>query len=107
MSKRAMIPQYTLADVGCYVDGAKGIHVLDGVVEIAEAHGMDELSCWCNSGFYGKIAHGAGHSWSDCEFSDDIENDCDLFMNDTFAVEGAYWGRNDNGDWGLWAIDDE
>ena len=99
MSKRAMIPQYTLADVGCYVDGARGIYAIDRIIEIATAHGMAEVECACGSCVQGQ------HEWSiGCS---EVEDDCDLFMNDTFAAEGACWGRNDNGDWGLWAIDDE
>ena len=103
MSKRAMIPQYTLADVGCYVDGARGIYVVDRVVEIAEAHGMDMLKCDCDS-----CDVAPEHfTWSACEFSGEVEDDCGLFMNDTFPAEGACWGRNDNGDWGLWTIEEE
>jgi hypothetical protein len=42
--------------------------------------------------------HGADIS---CHPSD-WQAEAEEYMNAEFPVEGAYWGRNKNGDWGLW-----
>ena len=36
---------YTLDNVGCYVDGARGIYAIDRIVEIAEKHSMIPPIC--------------------------------------------------------------
>jgi len=28
-------------------------------------------------------------------------------MKEFFDVDGAYWGRSEGGDWGLWPIEEE
>jgi hypothetical protein len=101
--------QYTLEDIGCYVDGAKGIYMVDDIVRIAEGHGM-------------KTPEGCGHEagdgsyteWSTCLFSNEISEcprcsknahlieECEEFMNDKFPVDNAFWGWS-FGDWGLWS----
>lgn len=88
--------KYTLDDVGCYVDGARGIYAIDAIVEIAESHG------WQGTNETRKLKG----SLSDFEFAGEIEDHADSFMNSDYGVEGTYWGRNENGDWGLWEIDD-
>jgi hypothetical protein len=99
---------YTLGDVGCYVDGSRGIYAVDRIVEITEEHGM-ETPDNCSDGDCARCAHGcktAGdgtHSeWALCFWTGEIEDDCDNYMNDHYPVEGAYWGRSEQGDWGLW-----
>ena len=95
--------RYTLADTGCYVDGAKGIYVIDDVLGIAIAHGMaDPGSCAC----FEHPENDFLPHWNRCEFASEIEDECDDFMNARYSVDGAYWGRNDNGDWGLWDTGD-
>jgi len=80
---------YALKDVGSYVDSSRGIYVGERVQEIAAAHGWREerLS-------------------SDSEFYHEAEDAATEYMNREQAVKGAYWGRNDNGDWGLWTVDE-
>jgi hypothetical protein len=87
---------YTLADVGCYVDGARGIYAVDAIVQFAVGHGMGEPS-----------EYHSVKSLADCEFADEVEDDTDDYMNDQYGVEGAYWGRNENSDWGLWEIEQD
>ena len=94
---------YTLDDCGCYVDSAWGIYATDKVVEIAREHGAD-------------IKHDADcehvetcfpSEFAGCECSGDYEDEADNYMNEYYGVDGAYWGRNENGDWGLWTIDED
>lgn len=96
--------KYTLEDVGCYVDGSRGIHAIDRIVEIAEEHGMTGLICTCAG--CDDRNNGKGE-WHQCEWIGEIEDDCDNYMNDHYPVEGAYWGRSEQGDWGLWESEEE
>lgn len=73
---------YTADDAGCYVDGARGIYSSDAVVVFAEDHGMPKADATIPS--------------------IDLEDDADEYMNDHYPVDGYFWGRNENGDWGLW-----
>ncbi len=103
-----MTPTYTLANTGCYVDGARGIYAVDAIVGIAEEHGMptpegceDSICRRC-----GPQADSQASSWAFCEHAGEIEDECDAYMGAHHGVEGCYWGRNDNGDWGLWEGED-
>lgn len=93
---------YTLDHVGCYVDGGCGIYATDEIVSIARSHGATiTRDCDCNhdqSCFESEFAS--------CEWVGDYEDKASDYMNDYHGVEGAYWGRNENGDWGLWPIED-
>lgn len=86
-------------DAGCYVDGAQGIYAIDRIVEIAKAHGFEAICPACDAGDPTNVEE-------HCDHSNELENECDAYMNEYFPVDGRYWGRNDNGDWGLWPIDD-
>lgn len=87
---------------GCYVDGSRGIYAVDRIVEIAQEHGMSEPDCPCTE-------HGAFtilSQWAGCEFVNEVEDECDTYMNEHHAVEGHYWGRSEQGDWGLWEVEE-
>lgn len=86
---------YTLADVGCYVDGARGIYAIDKILCIAEDHGK----VWGDELF-------SNDDPNDKTYSDEAEDIATDYMNTYCAVEGAYWGRSEQGDWGLWTIDE-
>lgn len=99
--------QYTLEDIGCYVDGAKGIYVVDDIVRLAEGHGMKTPE-GCGDSACPRCAkndHVAGcgsyTEWSRCRSSHEVEDECAEFMNNKFPVDGALWGYS-WGDWGLW-----
>ncbi len=96
----ATATQYTLADVGCYVDSARGIYAIDRIVEIAcVEHDMIEPEpCDC----FEHPENDFLPHWNRCEFAGEIEDECDEYMNDHYDVEGTLWGRNEAGDWGLW-----
>lgn len=93
---------YTLADVGCYVDGARGIYCIDAIVNIAESHGFTHDVEQTPTGMPGSYL-----TYADYEFSGELEDEIDDFMNSNYGVDGAYWGRSELGDWGLWTIDEE
>ena len=85
-------------ETGCYVDSARGVYAIDAILHFAEAHGFvlgtdgePELAVMAGKG-----------SISRYEFANEIEDDIDNFMNDTWGLDNACWGRNENGDWGLW-----
>jgi hypothetical protein len=94
---RTKEPTYTLEDVGCYVDGARGIHAIDRILCFAEDHGLK----WEAEALFANPL-----DTDDYEYSDEAEDVADRYMNENYGVEGAYWGRNENSDWGLWAIED-
>lgn len=87
---------YTRDDCGCYVDGSRGIYMVDRIVDIARAHGA-------------VIVHdctGGCSSFATCEFSGDYQDEAEVYMNENFCPAGCYWGESNYGDWGLWEIDE-
>jgi len=90
---------YTLKDVGCYADSARGIYTIDKIVDFAESHGFELKD--------DDPQNPLPESLSDYEFAGDIEDDVDEYMNAKYGVEGAYWGRSEQGDWGLWTTDED
>lgn len=76
---------YTMKDCGCYVDSARGWYATDAIVAFAESHGLEKVD-WTNE----ELAYY------------EVEDEATDYMNEHYAVDGAYWGRNENGDWGLW-----
>ena len=99
---------YTAKDAGCWVDGARGIYCIDAIVAIAETHDMgipndcgDEICSRC-FGEEHEAGDGSYTEWSHCFHVSEIEDECDTYMNECFPVEGHYWGRSEQGDWGLW-----
>lgn len=104
MNKTTDSTKYTIEDCGCYVDGARGIYAIDEIVSIAESHGGRVHDCDMQGHDHGETCFES--RFAGCEFAGDVEYGCDDYMNTHFGVDGAYWGRNENGDWGLWEIDD-
>lgn len=103
--------RYTLEDVGCYVDGARGIYAVDRIVEIAEEHGMTEPEECTDTDCPHCNDHESGDerslSWTHCLYDGEIEDEATEYMNDHHGLEGAYWGRSEAGDWGLWECEEE
>ncbi len=97
---------------GCYVDEARGVYMVDTIVEVAQQHGMsepepctDDVCPRCHDG--DKTAGDGSHSeWAHCVNYPEVESECDTYMNEHHAVEGHYWGRSDQGDWGLWEVEE-
>ena len=89
---------YTINDTGCYVDSARGIYATDSIVGFARDHGAQinhDKYCLHDDSFFTS-------EFATCEFSGEYEDEADNYMNENFPVENASWGRNENGDWGLW-----
>ena len=86
---------YSLKDCGCYVDSAHGIYAQDHIYTFAWQHGFKPA--------FGE-AFGGKTQLHEYEFANEIEDEIDSFMNDQFPCKDgeACWGRNQNGDWGLW-----
>jgi len=85
---------YLKNGIGCYVDSARGIYAIDAIADFAESHGFvinDE-----------DPHNPLPESLSDYEFANELEDEIDDYMNANFAVSYAYWGRSEQGDWGLW-----
>ena len=88
---------YTIRDCGCYCDSARGRYAIDKIVSFSEAHGFKHDAVTTPTGSPGDFS-----TYADYEYVDELENECDNCMNEHYGVDGAYWGRNENGDWGLW-----
>lgn len=96
---------YMIDDVGCYVDGARGIYVVDEVVSIARSHGFSDTEpC---PGCQEAAQQDAESTYAHCEFANEHEDEATDFMNNVCGVDGCYWGRSEQGDWGLWLIEEE
>lgn len=79
--------------LGCYVDGSVGIFMSHKIVEFARSvgwtggEGYTELSAACEDIMY-------------------TADEAELWLNDTYAVDGYSWFCNEGGgDFGLWITD--
>ncbi len=94
---------YTARDAGCYVDASRGIYTIDRIIAIARSHGMGEPAD-CSEIEHCPADH-TSSGWAGCEFAGEVEDECDDYMNEHQTVDGHYWGRSEQGDWGLWEIE--
>lgn len=81
--------KYTKKDIGAYFDGFRGRHIPKLVWDFAKTHGFKPTE----------------------EFSEEFDNECEdeatEYMNSKYMVKDAVWGRNENGDWGLWNYNED
>lgn len=89
--------KYEFSDCGCYVDGSHGIYAIDAIVEFAERHGFTIEPC--DDQHYETCFESR---FAGCEFAGEIEDEASDYMNANYPVDGAGWGRSEQGDWGLW-----
>lgn len=83
---------------GCYAaKSERGFYAVDDIVVHAESLGFRPSPCNCES--CARLG-----SWSECEFSNKVEDEANDYLNKHFEIPGHYWGRNKNADWGLWPI---
>lgn len=99
-----MANPYTPADAGCYVDGARGIYTVDLIVAIARDHGAIIDSCNPKECPHAETCDPS--EFAGCEFSGEIEDEATEYMETHFPVDGHFWGRSEQGDWGLWPVED-
>lgn len=86
----------TAAHEGCWFDCARGIYIGEAIIATAVDNGWD----WKAAGYEeGDISPDSEHY---CEAWDDAER----FMG-TLAPEGYWFGATENGDWGLWKVEEE
>ncbi|MGH9966305.1 MAG: hypothetical protein ACREBG_00510 [Pyrinomonadaceae bacterium] len=85
-----------LFEPGCYVDSARGAYAIDRIADLAEGFG-----------FVLGEEEGNLESLSGYEFAGKVEDEIDDYLNSQFAIPDHVWGRNDNGDWGLWAVEEK
>lgn len=79
-------------EIGCHFDSHRGIYQGEAVIELALEYGFeveedDEENCHPSGEFY-------------CELWEEAEN----FLDD-FAPHGYYFGQNENGDSGVWSVE--
>ena len=97
---------YTPSDIGCYVDNARGIYMVDRIVEIANEHGAN-IKHECDSEMDNEVICKADN-FSRCEFAHEYVDQASDYMNEHYGVDNCYWGTADHsGDWGLWAVVDD
>jgi hypothetical protein len=81
---------YNIKSVGCYVDGAHGIHSFGMIIEFAKRNGFSPKS-YCSKSFIDEIK---------------VCLDAIEYMNKNFPVKKACWNFSwhGNGDFGLYKI---
>ena len=99
--------------VGCYVDSVRGLYMVDAIVALAEAFGFEAKGCdvaepcpRCHDGQH-MAGDGSYTEWSRCQSAGEVEDEATEYLNDKQSVESCYWGRTEQGDWGLWPNDDD
>lgn len=101
-----MAATYSKTHAGCYVDASHGIYAIDRIVAFAEQHGGKVAECNKSNGHKHRETVFQSR-FAGCEFAGEVEDEADAYMNENFSVEGAYWGRSEQGDWGLWVAEEE
>lgn len=84
----------TKNDAGCWFDSARGIYIGEAVIDLAIEHGFDPKEEEPKGG------------WSHYEYYDELQDEAEDFLNEKFAPEDCYFGPNENGDWGLWEVEE-
>jgi hypothetical protein len=90
---------YTIDDIGCYFDSARGVYIGEAVQQLAASHG------WKYSAQF-EMVNLADTDGSDSEAYPWAWDEAEDFLNGLTA-EGVYFGSSESGDWGLWAVEDD
>jgi hypothetical protein len=99
-----MEPIFTMADVGCYLDSARGVYIGEAVQASAALHGWSPAD--------GVVA--CDHD--DCETAHDEADHGTYYHEATIEAEDflngltaddVWFGSTESGDWGLWALEEE
>ena len=91
-------------ELGCYVDGVHGIYMWKRIYTIAKDYGFEyECTIPQIEALIDKEERGELTSDMSGQIAHDLENLIDDYLNEKMAVDKAYWGRNENGDWGVWS----
>ena len=109
-------PLFTIADIGCYADSARGHYTGCLIIEMATTHGFkpygeelfDAFDVWQdNEDRFVSLYHS---EWEDFLISrDDYLELWDMAENylNSLCDDTVYFGSSECGDWGLWSVDEE
>jgi len=96
-----MEPTFTMADVGCYLDSARGVYIGEAVQASAALHGWAPadgvVACdheECETA-HEEADHGTLYHEATIEAED--------FLNGLTA-DDVWFGATESGDWGLWPL---
>ena len=94
IEKKIEKPKFTLADAGCWFDGARGIYIGEAVIALAIDYGFRTGVRKPRDG------------WSKHEYYCELWSEAEGHL-DGFAPEGFWIGGNEGGgDFGMWPIED-
>ena len=96
MTADAQVAQFTIDDIGCFFDNARGWGEIHGLVQdFARNYGWEpDLS-------------GTNHSQAEMlEWLSELTDEAEAYLND--LTDGTVWfGSSESGDWGLWPMDSD
>ncbi len=89
---KSEIPRMTMtrSDVGVYADSSRGRFTGERIQEMAQGAGWSEERLG-----------------ADDELYDEATDDAESWLNMNVAGEGTYFGTSEQGDWGLWDVEEE
>ena len=115
-------PLFTIADIGCYSDSARGVCSGCVIIEMATTHGFtyyeectrqqeslfDAFEIWQeNEDRFVSLYHS---EWEDFLISRedylDLWEMAENYLN-TMCDDTVWFGCSEGGDWGLWSVDEE
>ena len=106
-------PLFTIADIGCYADSARGQYTGALIIEMATTHGFKPYGEDLNDSF---VRWESVDRWSWCtareqylterEDYHDLWEEAETYLN-TLCDDSVYFGSSECGDWGLWANEEE
>ena len=108
-------PVFTLSDVGCYADSARGIYTGALIIEMATTHGFKPYGEDLNDTFDNWMdASHKGYTWSSAweeylterEDYHELWEEAENYLN-TLCDDSVWFGSSECGDWGLWANEEE
>ena len=98
-----MEPTFTKADVGCYLDSARGVYIGEEIQASAALHGWapadGEIPCdhdkcrWWVA--HSEDDHGTHYHEATTEAEDHLNG---------LTADDVWFGSNESGDWGLWPL---
>ena len=99
-----MEPIFTMADVGCYLDSARGVYIGEAVQASALLHGWapEEGMVPCEHEECETAHEEADHG----TFYHEATIEAEDFLNGLTA-DDVWFGPTESGDWGLWPLEEE
>ena len=104
-----MTHTFTAADIGCYLDSARGVYIGEAVQASALLHGWDpeEGMVPCDHEECERGQRGQPHSEADHGmFYDEATTEAEDHLNGLTSDDVSF-GSTEGGDWGLWLLNEE